>query len=78
LDTQAILEALESQLEGVNQAIAALGYRRNSTGGRRTGHGNKGRRLSPAARKRISAAMRKRWAERKKKVAQVSNCDSGI
>jgi hypothetical protein len=67
LDTQAIIEALESQLENVNQAIAALGGGKAERRG--PGHGNKGRHLSPAARKRISAAMKKKWAERKKKAA---------
>jgi hypothetical protein len=67
LDTQAILEALESQLENVNQAIAAL--RGGNAERRAPGHGNKGRHLSRPARKRISAAMKKKWAERKRKAA---------
>jgi hypothetical protein len=68
LDTQAIIEALENKLENVNHAIAALRGGDGAQGNHQPGHGNKGRRLSPAARKRISTAMKKRWAERKKKV----------
>jgi hypothetical protein len=67
LDTQAIIAELEAQLENITQAIAAL--RGGKAERRKPGHGNKGRHLSPAARKRISAAMKKRWAERKKKAA---------
>jgi hypothetical protein len=69
LDTQAILEALESQLENINQAIAALRGRKSEHRSQQPSHGNKGRHLSAAARKRIGAAMKKRWAERKKKAA---------
>jgi hypothetical protein len=67
LDTQAIIEALETQAKSIAQAIAAL--RGGKPAKRGPGHANKGRRLSPAARKRISAGMKKRWAERKKRVA---------
>jgi hypothetical protein len=70
LDTQAIIEALETQAKSIAQAIAALrGGNPAKRGPEQTRHGNKGRRLSPAARKRISAGMKKRWAERKKKEA---------
>jgi hypothetical protein len=68
VDTQAILTALETKLESTNQAIAAL-RGTAKRGSSQPNHGNKGRRLSSAARKRISAAMKKRWAERKKKGA---------
>jgi hypothetical protein len=67
LDRQAIIAELERQLESITQAIAAL--RGGMAERRKRGQGNKGRRLSPAARKRISAAMKKKWAERKKKAA---------
>ena len=66
MDTQAILAALENQLENINQAIAALRGGNTARQNRQPSHGNKGRHLSPAARKRISAAMKKKWAERKK------------
>jgi hypothetical protein len=67
LDTQAIIEALETQAKNIAKAIAAL--RGGKAEKRGPGRGNKGRRLSSAARKRISAGMKKRWAERKKKAA---------
>jgi hypothetical protein len=51
LDTQAIIEALENKLENVNHAIAALRGGDGAQGNHQPGHGNKGRRLSPAARK---------------------------
>jgi len=69
LDTQSILAALESQLESIDQAIAALRGGKTATAGQHPGNGKKGRRLSAAARKRISAGMKRRWAERKKKAA---------
>jgi hypothetical protein len=63
---------LQRQLDAVRAAIAALG----ASGGRRgrpAGTGNKGaagagrkrRRLSPAARKRISDAQKLRWARQR-------------
>jgi hypothetical protein len=69
LDTQSILAALESQLESIDQAITALRGGKTAIGGHQSGNGKKGRRLSAAARKRISAGMKRRWAERKKKAA---------
>jgi hypothetical protein len=69
LDTQAILVALENKLENINRAIAALRGRKAKHRSQQPSHGNKGRHVSAAARKRISAAMKKRWAERKKKDA---------
>jgi hypothetical protein len=69
LDTQSILAALESQLESIDQAITALRGGKAAVSGHQSGNGKKGRRLSAAARKRISAGMKRRWAERKKKAA---------
>jgi hypothetical protein len=51
-----ILSQLQSQLDAVNAAIAAL----------RSRHGRKKRRLSAEARHRISQAQKKRWAAKKK------------
>jgi hypothetical protein len=70
LDTQLIIAELEAERDRLNSAIAAL----------RSGHGARGktasdkpdgrkRHLSAAARRRIGLAMKKRWAERKKKAA---------
>jgi hypothetical protein len=66
MDTEAIIKELEAERARLDQAIMALQGRKRgvvrptvSTNGRK-------RRLSPAARKRISEAMKKRWAARKK------------
>jgi hypothetical protein len=66
MDTEAIITELEAERARLDQAIAAL--RGSNLGvGRPTGSTNgRKRRLSPAARKRISEAMKKRWAARKK------------
>jgi exonuclease VII small subunit len=65
MDTQQIISELESERDRLDQAISAL---RGSMRGRRGGgRGRRGRRhLSPAAKKRISDMMKKRWAERKR------------
>jgi len=63
MDTASIVAALEAERDRLNSAITALqgqggGLRRPVNGARRT--------LSASARKRISDAQKKRWAERKK------------
>jgi exonuclease VII small subunit len=68
MDTQQIISELESERDRLEQAISAL---RGSMGGRRgvaaAGKGRRGRRrLSAAAKRRISEMMKKRWAERKR------------
>lgn len=69
MDTQQIISELESERDRLEQAISAL---RGSLGGRRgaapgPGTGRRGRRrLSAAAKRRISEMMKKRWAERKR------------
>ncbi len=68
MDTQQIISELEAERDRLEQAISAL---RGSLGGRRgpgaAGRGRRGRRrLSAAAKRRISEMMKKRWAERKK------------
>lgn len=68
MDTQQIISELESERDRLEQAISAL---RGSMGGRRgvagLGKGRRGRRrLSAAAKRRISEMMKKRWAERKR------------
>jgi hypothetical protein len=66
MDTEAIIKELEAERTRLDQAITALQGRKRGAG-RPTGSTNGGkRRLSPAARKRISEAMKKRWAARKK------------
>jgi hypothetical protein len=72
MDTQQIINELEAERDRLEQAISAL---RGSMSGRRTGgaataavgRGRRGRRrLSAAAKRRISEMMKKRWAERKR------------
>jgi hypothetical protein len=66
MDTEAIIKELEAERTRLDQAITALQGRKRGVG-RPTGSTNgRKRRLSPAARKRISEAMKKRWAARKK------------
>jgi hypothetical protein len=70
MDTASIVAELEAERDRLNRAIAAL---RGSTNGRRTRkesavgptNGRK-RHMSAAARQRISIAMKKKWAARKK------------
>jgi hypothetical protein len=66
MDTQQIISELEAERDRLEEAISALrGSMRGRGNGR--GRGRRGRRkLSPAAKKRISEQMKKRWAERKK------------
>jgi hypothetical protein len=68
MDTQQIITELEAERERLDQAISAL---RGSMTARRgaggLGKGRRGRRrLSAAAKRRISEMMKKRWAERKR------------
>jgi hypothetical protein len=68
MDTQQILSELEAERDRLEQAISAL---KGSLSGRRgaapAGTGTRGRRrLSAAAKRRISEMMKKRWAERKR------------
>jgi hypothetical protein len=73
MDIHQILSALRDEKDRLEQAIAALeggdGRRRGRKAGL-LGNGRRGRRgrrrLSAAAKKRISEMMKKRWAERKK------------
>jgi hypothetical protein len=74
MDIQAIVADLEAERNRINQAISAL-EGLTSTAPRRgrppkaTSPGGRRRRMSPAARKRISEAMKQRWAKWKGKSA---------
>jgi hypothetical protein len=57
-----IIAALQTELQRIDSAIAALERGSAKTKGRRGRH-----KISAAGRKRISDAMKKRWAERRKK-----------
>lgn len=68
MDTASILEQLKeerSRLEGAIRALEGIGS--GAKLGRRAGKGR--RHMSAEARARIGAAMKKRWAERKRKAA---------
>jgi hypothetical protein len=66
MDTVRILEELEAERDRLNSAISALrGQKRGS--GRPAQTDRRRRHLSAAARSKIGAAMKKRWAERKNK-----------
>jgi hypothetical protein len=65
MNAETIIAELERERDRLTAAIEAL------AGSSRSGYkaGGRGRRhLSPASRKKISDAMRKTWAERKKKM----------
>ena len=65
MDTEEIIEALKAERQRIDKAIAALGG-----GGRpaRVGLGRRGpRHMSAEARRRISEAQKRRWAEQRKK-----------
>ena len=68
MDINRILADLKSERDRLERAIAAL-----EGGSSHSGNGRRGRRgprvMSPEARRRISEAMRKKWAERKRKSA---------
>lgn len=65
LDTEQIIEALRAERQRIDKAIAALG------GGSQTVRRAQGRRgprhMSAEARRRISEAQKRRWAEQRKK-----------
>jgi|SRR5690348_9997955 len=70
LDTEQIIQALRAERERLDKAIAALGG--GGGGGfraaRRGGGGRRGPRvMSAEARRRISEAQKRRWAEQRKK-----------
>jgi hypothetical protein len=78
LDIQKIVSELEKERERIGKAIAALVESASSSiprwtsgGARKTTAPRKRKKrrggITPAGRKRLSEAMKKRWAERKKK-----------
>lgn len=81
MDVQAVLADLKrerSRLDAAIEALQSLGSGRKRGPGRPAGSGKakgsaSGRHMSPAARKRISEMMKKRWAERKKAAKAAKN-----
>ena len=55
------IREIEAQLKGKHVALPSASSEHKATGVKRV--------LSPAARKRIAAAQKKRWAEHRKRVA---------
>jgi hypothetical protein len=72
MDRATMIAELEAERDRLDSAIAALRGSQNrpvrTASGKHDGRSRK-RHLSAAARKRIGEAMKKRWAERKKKQA---------
>ena len=67
MNTSEIVSSLRSQRDRIDAAISAL-EGAGTRGGRtaRTGKSRSGRRMSAAARRKISLAQRKRWAKQKR------------
>jgi hypothetical protein len=67
VDTAAIIAELEARRDHINSAIEAL-QSKGGSGKRAAAKATNGRKrhLSAAARKRISDAMKKKWAQRKR------------
>ena len=77
MNTRGILAELQAQKDRLDTAIAALsgssGRGRRTAGAIPTSGTRRGRRrLSAAAKKRISAAMKKAWAARKRAAPKVA------
>jgi hypothetical protein len=78
LDIQAIVKELKRERDRLNRAIAALEETEPSPAPRRSSAAakppappaKKVDRLTPAGRKRLSDAMKKRWAEKRKKASR--------
>ena len=66
MNIESIIQELESTKDRLNDAIAALQGSDSSGRKARKATNGKKRRLSAAARKRISQGMKRRWAARKK------------
>jgi hypothetical protein len=66
MDTAAIIQELEAERDRLSSAIAALQGRKRGPGRPSQSTSGVRRHLSASARKRISDAMKKRWAARKK------------
>jgi hypothetical protein len=77
LDIQAIVKELKRERDRLNKAIAALEETDLPLNPQKASPvakvpappSRKGNRLTPEGRKRLSDAMKKRWAERKKKTS---------
>ena len=66
MDLAGIVEELKKERERLDRAIAALGGVTTSEKSSSTGVRKRGA-MTPAARKRLSLAMKRRWAESRRK-----------
>jgi hypothetical protein len=66
MDTEAIIAELEAERDRLSSAITALQGKKRGPGRPPHSTAERKRHLSAAARKRISKAMKKRWAGRKR------------
>ena len=72
MDLQRILSDLKAERDRIARAIAALTGTGSASSGKSIGRPKGSRRrggITPAGRRRLSLAMKKRWAERRKKGA---------
>lgn len=72
MDLQGILSDLKAERDRIARAIAALTGTGSTSSGRSIGRPKGSRRrggMTPEGRRRLSLAMKKRWAERRKKKA---------
>jgi hypothetical protein len=75
VDLERIVQELEQERDRLNQAIDALkqngaGARMSKPAGRTAARRTRRRGLTPEGRRRLSEAMKRRWAERRKKGAK--------
>ena len=78
MDIQAIVKELKRERDRLSKAIAALEETESSpaqgisppAANLRAPSSGKGRHLTPEGRKRLSDAMKKRWAEKRKKASR--------
>ncbi|HWB85438.1 MAG TPA: hypothetical protein VG675_14945 [Bryobacteraceae bacterium] len=61
------IRAIQAQLKGKHVALSSGAAEKKTAGPKRV--------LSPAARRRIAAAQKKRWAEHRRRMAQASKQD---
>ena len=66
MDTETIIAELEAERDRIERAIAVLQGKKRGAGRPAGATDGRRRRLSAAARKRISDGMKKRWAARKR------------
>ena len=72
MDLQRILSDLKAERDRIARAIAALTETGSASSGRPMGRPKGSRRpgaITPEGRRRLSLAMKKRWAERRRKKA---------